>query len=293
MEDVKTIFNAHFDAQHPTHGMMTLRSDDPFDVPPLQLISSGRVLDREKTLGAYGIQENHIIHVEYDTQALRKREKLRLHYEPESRTRYVSKEKRRADRARRAEMKGPKGVEKAEEGTEYSQAEPKYLCNVRKDLLPGLRDDGNDESDNEKEVDVDECEIEEDGRMANLTKEMLEAEKAGLQITDLDGESAQEVDEANFLAVEGMYEQDTETAQQTGSPDHAEEGELVEMQWEPDPFTTEDEDKENWDPQLGPQLFSLPITAPEDSLPSEMWSMYAEQWMRGGVLSIGSSYSGS
>jgi len=76
----------------------------------------------------------------------------------------------------------------------------------------------------------------------------------------------------NVQEVEGLYEQNVEE-QAEDYPVEVEEGVLIKMQWQPDPFATEDEDKENWDPQLGPHSFTLRMEDLEQRLSSEIWSM--------------------
>jgi len=275
--DVKAVVNTRHEADREANGVRVLRSDVPMCDPTLRF--AGRYLEKEKTLAACNLQRESTLHVQYNSW--RQKDERRLHYEPETRTKYYSKAQRRADRARRAKTKQEAGVENGPQAAGKKQAEPQHTGSEtrqwRNDRTTvqweryerglGTEDEAletedesmrsmpnsevsetDDEGDNERG---------EDTSFEKSTNDVCE-EEAGAQDKDPNGESTAEIDEGNIQAVEGMFEQDT-NSQQENFPLEVEEGILVEMQWWPDPFATADEDKENWDPQLFSHRFAWPV----------------------------------
>ena len=147
-----------------------------------------------------------------------------------------------------------KVYDKAEE-TGDEQIEVRYWRSRQTSELP----DADDESE-EGQAD--------DASLEKSTMGMREDDRARMDGKDCDGDITEALEEANVQEVERLYEQHVEE-QAEGYPVEAEGGLLVEMQWQPDPFAAEDEDKENWDPQLVLHSFALRIEELEQRLPSE------------------------
>lgn len=304
--DIKAIAYTFLEAEM-AKNMRVLRNGIPYIRPQLWIRWSGSVLDEWETLGDSGIiHAESMLHAEINPFRIPNEwVDRRKHYEPEPRTRYVSKGRRRAERAMRAEMgseaqvKGEmleseqkqqipsrivrnnlERVEKVESGDETLEAEDESAEETRSMSEPPYADERSDE-----EQDVD-------ANIEDTTNNIREEASSAAQNKEEDGECIEVAEQEDVQAVEGLYDQGTE-AQPAEYPVEVEEGELVEMKWQPDPFATEDEDKENWDPRFVPQLFAPLVVVPEDNLTSEMWSIFGdEQWMRGGALSIGSSSHG-
>ncbi|KAK4696658.1 hypothetical protein P7C71_g1293, partial [Lecanoromycetidae sp. Uapishka_2] len=301
-DDVKAIANAWLEADHKARCAQDLRKETIFIAPTLRLRWSGHCLDNGKTLAESGItQPESSIQAEAIAPVESGRARGRRHYESEPRTKYVSKARRRADRARRAEAKRPREVEKEVlRAKGQRDMEPRFGGGKPTDTGYDSRDvpdegkesDGCDKSDLDKEVKNDEYDEGEADLIMSSINELPDEEKDDLPGTDFNSEAAEGIDDVNVQSIQAMHLPDAE-AQGLDFPAEAERT-LVEMQRQPDPFATEDENKENWDPQVAPHFLRFPIEVREEDPLSDVWSISDDdQWLRGSALSVWSSSSGS
>ena len=288
--DLKAIVNARLEAELHTGIFHILRSDFPITVSSLSY--SGNVLLDEKTLASSGLSGESIVDMEHSS-FLSTREKTRLHYMPEARTRYISKAKRRADRARRAERNANVGTEYQFSGAE-SAGNSTMSAETKGTSLADLKEMQDRGEDDIQNMDDSESDWKMDkGTAVNgcPDEETREAFEADVEVGAPGNLVPNSPGDANRQESGNLVEQDMEEAQPEGFTIEIPDGPLEEV-LHLDPFVTTDQDKENWDPQIIPNHFVWQREGSEETTELENLSMSDDELdSRTDILLMGSSLS--